>query len=563
MSHTVSLVRGHQGKLLINTADDYPTLLQVIKEGVQNGIDGNGKNISVVVNERSRNITIRDDGDGVTQQKMDASLVSIADSDKEEDKIGEFGIGFISPLGKCVRFTFTSTPRDGDGTYRRWSFVTEDIRRMAEEVTVPMEVVSNLRFGPTDKSLTLPKVGKVQQVTWRSMLRIESYTRDKKVSRIGTAESLAKEIFADFRLPMLQRKVKLHIRITDQNGKVDELTNLTPPKFTGQPLDREVIKHEGKGFTSFALFLAPRDLKGKAKGQVMVGVTSRSFRFGFDKFVKAHGEDLDDDAVAALRSGMFEGYITCSEVVLHRDRDKFMIGDEVVRFCDSINQWYEETGSVYVERVTESQKNERYQRLTAAALESFIEQLDSPEYEEVRELLEMVNRTSEGLGGKAKVKEVVVDTEPVYPASDPHPGPDVPDEPSPEPIVPRPRRPKVSVLGPEGDQAQTVQSKRFGLQIACTEFFGRDELWFFEEDRWTLALNTLHPIWVKCDENKSDRRVMQLIELILVYALDWVMLAKSEQDLYRDFYDRLIDRQVKMLLVSPSFNPHRKLRVVK
>ena len=136
--HNRSHVTFNQGRALCKIAGEYPTLYESIMEAVQNAIDANATEINIVLNRKSQHLAIRDNGDGVTMQEFEVALSKVCESVKERGKLGQFGIGLISPLGKCKYFTFISSPsRARTEGYVEWKFVTDDIRAQALNVTVP------------------------------------------------------------------------------------------------------------------------------------------------------------------------------------------------------------------------------------------------------------------------------------------------------------------------------------------------------------------------------------------------------------------------------------------
>src|SRR3989344_4996736 len=64
----------HEGEALLKLAGYYPRLLDVLLESVQNCIDKDSQKIMIGVNQKSRQISIRDDGDGVSQTEFEKAL---------------------------------------------------------------------------------------------------------------------------------------------------------------------------------------------------------------------------------------------------------------------------------------------------------------------------------------------------------------------------------------------------------------------------------------------------------------------------------------------------------
>src|SRR5437762_1001324 len=100
-----SAVGFHMGSTMLHLSGKYPTLLEVLLETIQNCIDKNSRDIWVTINQKSRNLTIRDDGDGVSGEEFNKALDQIGMTMKKESALGRFGLGLVSPVGKCEKFT--------------------------------------------------------------------------------------------------------------------------------------------------------------------------------------------------------------------------------------------------------------------------------------------------------------------------------------------------------------------------------------------------------------------------------------------------------------------------
>lgn len=555
----VSPLRPHIGAMLLMAAGRYPDLYLTLLEIVQNAIDSDANRITILLDRKRRNLIVTDNGEGASLEKFTGALSSVALTMKQANKLGQFGIGLISPLGKCVLFTFTSTPKGGDGTYRQWTFVSDEIAEMRHEASVPMEVIPDIKYGRVDKVLTLPaETGsgsrKVSQVTWRTRVEVRQYTSDRHVSRIGSVDECLRGIFARFGTAMRAKNVKIDIRFVNADGSEDNRKNVTAPEYTGQPLEIDNRTVNGVHVKT-QIFLAQRDTRGRGKGEVVVGQLGNNFRFPLKQFIREHGSFLDDTVKQGLVSGLFEGDILASRVRLHENRQSFIVDESLEAMCDAINAWFAEEGIFHYTAAQEAQQNERYQKLGAQALDAVKKVLDDPRYEALKGLLEEDgSRDSESVGGRVSdFLETVVDTEPVVESTGNGEPPDgVSNDPE-NPDRPKLRRPKLTSRGPKGTSVNLARIKRFALNFCYTELPGRDELWLLEEGTWTLVFNTRHPLWVSCDEYKSDRRVKQLMEIVAISVLNWVVTPSHFQDAARDLIDQIIIGQVQLLLASESF----------
>lgn len=111
----------HAGNAVANYSKIYPTLMASLKEMIQNGIDQDAKVIFVGINLDNRQVIVADNGSGTSRAGFEKALINIGFSIKEPGKLGEFGLGLVSPLDKCDHYTFSSVPR-GSKAGLCWTF---------------------------------------------------------------------------------------------------------------------------------------------------------------------------------------------------------------------------------------------------------------------------------------------------------------------------------------------------------------------------------------------------------------------------------------------------------
>ena len=152
-----SVVRFHQGAALMRMADTYPTLLDVILEQVQNALDINvrARKIWIEISYKARHCIVRDNGLGASEVEFNPALQSICEPDQKarfaksgDNPLGQFSIGLISPLGKCVRCTFTScrTPKLDD--FIEWTFVSKELAEQRGIYPSRCDAVPSSRWAP-------------------------------------------------------------------------------------------------------------------------------------------------------------------------------------------------------------------------------------------------------------------------------------------------------------------------------------------------------------------------------------------------------------------------------
>ena len=221
MTTAQSKLSFNQGEALIRIAQTYITLLEVILEAVQNALDVNATRIKIVLNRQLRYIVIRDNGDGVNQDDFEKALVSVGCSGKEKNKLGEYGIGLIAPLGKCREFSFTSCPADTKQGYIEWTFNVAQLRKQTEQVHIPMKKRPDLAYQarPVQR-------GRHVYVDWKTEIRIDDFTKDRIINRV-TMDSLVENILDRYGAVMRRNSVVVSIKLTAEDGS-EEIRDRVP-----------------------------------------------------------------------------------------------------------------------------------------------------------------------------------------------------------------------------------------------------------------------------------------------------------------------------------------------
>lgn len=513
------------GKVLVIIAGQYPDVHRVILEQVQNALDAMDEvpdemnRIGVILDKKKRRATIRDNGKGVAIEEFGAALKSVAVSSKTKTpgKLGQFGLGLISPLGKCERFTFTSCSRMGGG-FNRWEFVTEDIKAQAEEIRVPRVPMTNMTYRPK------PKDGSVQ---WRTQVDIVNYSSDRTIGHIGSVCDLKDSIIGRFGATMRRKKVRLDLRFTNEDGSAADLLDVMAAPYDGEELPEVVEKDRDAGRVHFNLYLSRKGAHG-TKGVVHVGELGNDFCFRFADMAARARKWLSKEVVKALTSGIFEGDIKAEKARLNPDRVSFAENDAFVGFCAAIESWYLKHGKRHVQAAEEDKRDERYQDIAREALENILTMLGRPEFAEWRKLL---GSFGAGAGGEgAGDRSLLTDLPRVRSESVPLAKPRTVS-----PAKESQSRAKPSVRGPAGTPRTLVRCEGLNLQVAHIEMLGTPRLWDLKCDEGVLYLNITHPAFVLCD--KGTRRLTQLHEYVMVQALtlqtmpeDW----REQQLLYAE-----------------------------
>lgn len=508
-----SRVNVHLGRALLHIASSYPTVHDIVMESVQNAIDAGAKHIGIILNRKTRRIVITDDGDGVSIEDFNAALKSVCSSVKQVGKLGRFGIGLISPLGKCDHFTFTSCPRAKAQGYVEWTFGTAAIARQGETVEVPSKRRMDLAYKKNAPGMG-EKSGSVLYVPYRTRVAIDNYSKDRLISKIGSVDSLIESIFERFGTPMRRNGVLLSVRFTDEHGAVEDRHHVKPLQYTGKALPEVKIAQEDAGITTFRLFLARKTTKGYL-GKVLIGEEDNDYRFPWSSFVHTQ-HNLSSEVVEAFSSGIFEGEIVSSNCTLHANRKNFERNDAFIGFCITLEQWFNDFGKEHVAKIKEATEEERYQELGLKSLSVLEEMLKDPRFRDLRDVIHGFKRGTIGAGQTEPDDDGILGTQ-----QEPSLTTDSDKEKDGGGSGKQPKRnpenEPFTVTGPRGQRRSIVDNGSLGLQFSHVAMEGSDRLYELDARHGVLHFNIRHPLWVSCEDN--DRQVMQLQEYIALTAL--------------------------------------------
>ncbi|MGE5298108.1 MAG: ATP-binding protein [Acidobacteriaceae bacterium] len=540
----------HEGEALLKLAGYYPRIIDVLFETVQNCIDKAAERIMITVNQKSRTISVRDDGEGVTQAEFERALTSVSSTIKKHDKLGRFGLGLISPLGKCVRFTFTSTPRREPRNYLEWCFVTEDLRAQDKISGIPMRTRPELQFMRGENLQQKTAHGKVLNcVSWRTEVRIESYTPDRQINKV-TFDSLREGILERFGTAMRRKKTIVIVTITDEDGSRTS-QEIRAKEFEGNRLPEEEYREHDSGKTIFKLFLAKKTAKGR-RGKVLIGEASNDYRLDFATFNRSLPEvcQLSDELVAALKSGFFEGEILNSKVKLHAGRKGFEANDALAGLCSTIEEWFKKHGQDHFKEAQEQRQEERYQMLGVRSMRVIEELLKHPTFEVLLKAIGSFRKGSIGEGHvEHKGKESPITAISVTASAGQEAGGEGDSEPrtKSEPEIEKIGHHPLTVVGPRGSRRVVVKSNSLGLQLMHDAMQGSDCLWALDDETGLLKINVLHPLWRQCEEH-SDKTLMRFQEYLMLQALELKAAPADWSSFARLVLDELNGPYVYMLI---------------
>jgi hypothetical protein len=504
-----SVVKFHQGAALLRLADTYPTLLDVILEQVQNALDINVRadRVWIEINYRTRQCIVRDNGRGASEKTFNSALQSICEPDAKlriagtegENPLGQFSIGLISPLGKCAWYTFTSCPAPLPQAFREWKFVSKDLADQRGDLYIPMRSRSEL-------TLSTPMRHQAR-VEWRTEVHMYDLTRDVTISRVEM-NGLVTAIVDRFAITMRKNKTIIHVRITDEAGKIDERNNVQAPKFAGKKLPEVVIENDAGGKTWFRMHLSQKTKK-VPKGKIVMGTCRDDFRFPVSTFLLGQ-HALSAQVVEALRSGVFEGEIVSQKAELNPDRGSFKRNDGVrLGLGMAIEEWYELHGSKHLEAAKEERRDSRYQDLGVRCLGVIEELLRDRDNHFLMEVINSFKRGTVGPGHTEPDKIVGTQDTPAISVDGGAGGTHTPsDEPS-DRVRHKPKQDKEkhtpgTVAGPKGPHRNVVSNDSLGLQLAYDydNVLG-PALWSLDTTLGVLTFNVTHPHFVAVDVKDS------------------------------------------------------------
>lgn len=530
----------HRGRTILQLSGKYPRLLQMVLEIIQNSLDVEATQIWIRINQRERTITIRDNGNGVGKEKFEEALTQVAQTMKDRTKMGQFGIGLITPIGKCNVFTFTSCPSPAKREYKRWTFVSEDIIGTKGDIKVPIEDVTFV-YDPSRIG-----TGGASYVNWRTETVITGYTQDATISALSM-NSLVQDIRDRFSVVMRRNKVLIDIRIITKSGEtLNEQMRAT--EFLGKKLEPWHCHSADAGRISFHLYV-PR--KGnKKRGVVLMGERNNDFRFPAVNFVRSllnRNTDIDRVALETLVGGQFEGYVVADRVELKTERTNFVPNDAFFDLARGIERWYLEVGADLVKDRDDEVKFRRYQDLGLKYLQRFQNLLQLPEFSNLRALIKGFSFGSVGdehADVPTSTRKVQEDRSKAVIGAKQKNGSEAgetrdrktPDE--------HPDHTPLTVTGPDGRRRTIVRDNSTGLQFSFEEFLTSTKLFALDTSMGVLRFNIRHPMWEQCE--KEDRWLLRLQEEVCIIALTRELF-DNESSVHIDLFT---EEQLKYVVLS-------------
>lgn len=542
---------GHVGNTLGYVINSYPTLTRVILELVQNSLDSDATAIKIIVDYKSQMLCVRDNGCGISPAKFEQALSSFCSSMKERDKLGQFGIGLLSPLGKCHGFVITSAAKSEKHEYYRWIFNSELILKNPDWSEIPMVPIQNLIYSRTGKGGSKT----VQTADWRTEVALDHFSHDRSVSSILLSE-LKSLILGQFSEAMRRLDCEVNITIKRSNSVQKEYDSFKAASFSGESLGRVEYGDEKSGKTSFDMYLALKQRTGR-KGVVTVGIGDNPFRIPMSVFCKSTSE-LDSDIAKVLLSGTFEGTIISSNCALHPNRKEFLDNEARLNFLIHLESWVKNYGQKQIASIKDGEKDVWLQAVGSMAISQLEERIKS----QLPHLLGVVKSFKMGTIGPGHIGFAEAKQEQPFQSSKkalserkkkrsrPTIDPSGVDR---EPTL-HPGHTPFTVAG-EGPKRRLVRGHSTGLQFVFEEMPGNDNHWEFEPKTGTLTFNMRSDIWAKMET--SERNLILYQQYVAIKALEMQLEPPAVRPQVFEFLQRELKSAAIFITATSVLHPRK------
>lgn len=547
----------HVGQALKYVTDNYPTLGKVILELIQNSLDSGATHIEVFASYKRRTLKVSDNGSGISPEKFYGAIKSVCSSSKERGKLGQFGIGLMSPLGKCQTFTVTSVAAPANTGYRCWTFDCEEILGNENFSNIPEREDKELLFSFSGRG-----AGKMKPVTWRTQVALHHFSKDKSVSSTSISD-LRSSVLSQFSETMKRLSTTVTITIEDKDGGRKE-ESFQASTFQGEKLPVIVFgrPEDPCGETRFELYVAPKHRKGR-QGEVLFGIKYDEFRIPASALLPSLAAWLDDETLRVLKSGYFEGYIISQRCTMHQNRRQYIENDALVDFCLHLNEWAKNHGLTHILKMKDEKRDVWLQAVGALAMMN----LEKKIQEQLPHLKDVIKGFKFGSIGSGHVgycqpkktekipgKQIQIKT-PSGKASGSNGSSTSSRNDRPEG---NPGHMPFLVDGPKGSRRKIVRGHSTGIQFVYEEMPGSDLHWIFDSETGVLTFNIRSDVWEKMEQG-GERNLALYQEYIAIEALELQMEPPSSRQAVYEFLMHNI-RSASVFILSTSALQPRKAK---
>ncbi len=547
----------HIGNALRYVTDNYPTITKVVLELIQNSLDSEASEITVIIDYKTQVLVVRDNGCGISPHKFEQAISSVCSSIKAKDKLGQFGIGLLSPLGKCKGFVITSAAKANKHEYNRWVFNSEQILRSATLPDIPVVPMPNIFYAASAVKNTKDRT----PVDWRTEVCLDHFSNDKSINSVSLTE-LKSLILGQFSEAMRKLNATVNVTIKREGSAKKESDAFKAANFNGERLGEVVYGDYKSERTSFDIYLALKTKLGR-KGQILVGIEGNDFRIPMPLFLRSVPE-IDSDIVGFLTSGTFEGSIISSSCELHTNRKEFCDNEARLNFLINLESWVRNHGQKHVVSIKDGERDTWLQAVGSLA----INQLEARLKNQFPYLMEVVKTFRVGTIGpghygfseakqqqgfssankfgrkngegkkNGSTREPNADREPTL-----HPG-----------------HTPFTVAG-EGNKRRKVRGHSTGMQFVYEELPGNDHHWEFDASTGILTFNMRSDIWEKMERSEKketvERNLILYQQYIAIKALELQLQPPSFRPQIFEFLQQEL-RTSAILITQSSFLQPRK-----
>ena len=543
----------HAGKNLLILAKHYANLLSVAKELVQNALDAGASEIFVFVDYEKRRMVVRDNGCGMSIEGFTKAMSSVCSSIKEVGKLGQFGLGFICPLGKCKQLIITSAAQAETYEYHRWSLDCHSILSSASLPEIPYEALPNYIFSRT----LINSVNKVG-VNWRTEVALQDFVRDSRISNIVIGE-LRSSILSQYSEAMKKNDTTITVRIKRGKEEPEQMT-FKAAQFKGDKMPPVEYGDLKAGKTVFEMWVSPKTGKGR-KGKIVVGLKGNDFRIEMGVFARSIQGIVSSETISCLLSGTFEGQIINDKCVLSENRLQFVDDDFQLEMCLHLDAWVKNHGNKVLAGIKDEQRDQWLQAVGSLALADLEAALKDSSLEH---LSEVVKRFAVGsIGNGHKGFSSLSDHEQDEKSRVAHalsryriPIEKKPTLPKVEPKKEHTGHMPMTVVGPKGSHRKMVHGSSTGISFAYEEMPGVEDHWVFDRETGALTFNTRSDCWEKM-ERDGERNLILYQEYIAIKALELELVPEYSYDTVFEYLQRELKTAIIFIARSSSFHPRK------
>lgn len=519
------------GNVLRLLAARYPTIHSVVLELIQNMIDEDATRGTIHIDLKRRELKALDNGTGVNEEEFERVLQSIGRTRKIPrrakllsglERMGQFGIGIIAPIGKCEVYRFLSR------SAKRRKPKTRIVEFVFDQVSISEESTGISRRLRADIDRSKP--------WWNTMVHLRKISRQRSISQINLGR-LISDIVDKFGVAMRASKLDLQIKLTDENGMVTE-EKVEPPEFQGEMLDKVVLRGKKCGEVTLELWQLPKP-KPKTRVRLLFSIAGDAFQVPWRDFSHTTAGLIDDLVVQVLNTGIFEGRITVTKCKLRPERDGFKVNDALVDFLLLLLEWAEKTGQKWLDRLDAMKRDTRHQDAGKRSLNVVDTLLRTHPalFEPALELLKRAaitdDHTPTGRGKDSKQSSA----SPKRPAGKGRQSPE----------GERGRRGEntaqvhVSAGGPRG-KIRTEVKGQHGFTLLMEPLPGEIQRCVTDTDRGTITINVRHPDFAQCEARETT--LTRYIELIVFWELSLLSVPEMSRDAIEVMADRFLQAMV-------------------